>query len=348
MEFWASQEFDQHEQVGLFSDPSSSLRAIIAIHSTALGPAVGGTRFKAYSSDAAALDDALRLSRAMSYKSALAGLPAGGGKAVIIGDPTKIKSRDLLLAYGRFVDRLGGLFMTGEDVGTDLVDVETIAEVTKHVGGTSSAVGDPSVHTAAGVIHGLHAVAERRFGRTDLAGLTVGVQGLGAVGWDVARRLHEAGAKLVVSDIAAERVAAAVAAFAAVPEPTEMIHRAKLDIFTPCALGGIITEQSAAEIQAAAVAGAANNQLATSRAGKILAERDILFAPDYLINAGGIISGLHAASVPSRLAADENDSLGAKLLKIRHRLTEIFEQAAQNGLPPEVAAEDLARSLIKR
>src|SRR5579875_498191 len=191
MHFWDSPEYDQHEQVCLFSDDRTALRAIVAIHSTALGPAAGGTRFKTYASDSAALDDALRLSRAMSYKSALAGLPIGGGKAVIIGDPARIKSRDLLHAYGRFIDRIGNVFATGEDVGINVADMETIAEVTPFVGGTSAGAGDPSIHTAVGVVHGLEAVAERRFGRTDFEGLSVGIQGLGAVGWRVAQRLHE-------------------------------------------------------------------------------------------------------------------------------------------------------------
>ena len=182
MEIWNSPEFDGHEQICLFSDEATGLRAIVAVHSTFRGPAVGGTRFKPYASNGEAIDDALRLSRAMSYKAALAGLPTGGGKAVIVGDPQKLKSRDLLLAYGAFIDRLGGTYSTGEDVGMSMADIDIVSEVTRYVGGTSDGSGDPSVHTAAGVIHGLEAVAMRRLGRNDFDGLRVAIQGLGGGG----------------------------------------------------------------------------------------------------------------------------------------------------------------------
>jgi leucine dehydrogenase len=346
MEFWTSAEYDAHEQVCLFSDPSTSLRAIVAVHSTALGSAAGGTRFMAYESASAALDDALRLSRAMSYKSALADLPIGGGKAVIIGDPAKLKSTDLLLSYGRFIDRLNGWFATGEDVGISGADVRTIAETTRFVGGGTG--GDPSVHTATGVVHGLLAVAERRFGSAGLSNLRIAIQGLGGVGWSLAERLHATGASLVVSDIDATKVEAAVKAFGAVAEPTETIHRAQVDIYAPCALGGVVTERSADEIVAGAVAGAANNQLASASAGERLAKRGILFAPDYVLNAGGIISGLEAVMTLRGQSAEQLAPLEGRLKKIRERLLEIFDLSAETGQPPEQAAEMLARRLIAR
>lgn len=346
MELWKSAEYDAHEQVCLFTDPHTSLRAIVAIHSTALGDAAGGTRFMAYPSDSAALDDALRLSRAMSYKSALADLPIGGGKAVIIGDPSHLKSRDLLLSYGRFIDRLNGSFVTGEDVGISGADVSTMREATRYVG--SGTGGDPSVHTATGVMHGLRAVAERRFGTPELTGLRIAIQGLGAVGWGVAEHLHAAGAALVVSDIDPSKVEAAVSSFGAVAVPTEMIHRAEVDIYCPCALGGVINDQSAEEIVGGAVAGAANNQLASASAGERLAQRGILFAPDYVLNAGGIISGLEAVMALKGRSSEITAPLEERLQKIRNRLSEIFDLAAEIGRPPEQAAEMLARRLIGR
>lgn len=348
MGLWSSAEFDNHEQVCFFSDEETGLKAIVAIHSTARGPAAGGTRFKAYESEDAALDDALRLSRAMSYKSALAGLPVGGGKSVILGDPARIKTRQLLHAYGRFIDRIGQTYATGEDVGMSVADIETVNEVTPFVGGTSVGAGDPSVHTAVGIVHGLHAVLKWQFERDDFAGIKVAVQGLGAVGWGVAERLHAAGARLVVSDVRKDQVERAVEQFAASAAPVDRIHEAEVDIYAPCALGGVITEATATEVRARAVAGAANNQLATPEAGAILARRGILFAPDYVLNAGGIISGLEATnSMPGRSKVDF-PRLEDSLAQIHDRLIEIFERAAGEGRPPEVAAEEMARELIGR
>ncbi len=349
MSVWASPEFDQHEQVCFFSDAASGLRAIVAIHSTALGPAAGGTRFRAYVHDDLALDDALRLSRAMSYKCALAGIPCGGGKAVILGDPARIKSRALLHAYGRFINRIGQSFATGEDVGMSVADIETIREVSPFIGGTATAgAGDPSVHTAIGVLHGLRAVLERRFGRGDFAGLRIAVQGLGAVGHGVAARLHAAGARLTVADIRPEAVAQAVAEWDAAVVPTDEIHKAEVDIYMPCALGGVITAESARSIRAGAVAGAANNQLASAEAGTILADRGILFAPDYVINAGGVISAMEEYfKMPGRAGAAP-PPLDARLASIYDRLAAIFERAAAETLPPAVTAERMAREMIGR
>ncbi|MEA1943026.1 MAG: Glu/Leu/Phe/Val dehydrogenase dimerization domain-containing protein [Pseudomonadota bacterium] len=345
---WQSREFDDHEQVCFFSDEATGLRAIIAIHSTTLGPAVGGTRFKEYETDAEAIDDALRLSRAMSYKSALAGLPFGGGKAVVIGAPARLKGRPLLHSFGHYLNRVGPYFATGEDVGMTVEDIDIIREVSPFVGGTSDGAGDPSVHTAAGLVHGLHAVARCRFGKSDLQGLRVAIQGLGAVGWRLAERLHAAGASLVVADVRAERTEAAAKLFGAVAMPPEQIHAADVDIYAPCALGGVITDRHAREIVAGAVAGAANNQLASERAGEILAERGILFAPDYVINAGGVISGLEAASQMPGRARETLLPLDERLTTIHDRLVEIFERSRRERTRPELVAEAIARELIGR
>jgi leucine dehydrogenase len=348
MRFWASPEFDDHEQICLFSDRETGLRAIVAIHSTALGTAVGGTRFRYYGDDGLALDDALRLSRAMSYKSALAGLPCGGGKSVIMGDPDRMKTKPLLHAYGRFINRIGSTFATGEDVGMSVADIETVREISPFVGGTSDGAGDPSVHTAVGVMHGLRAVLEHQFGRNDFKGVSVAIQGLGAVGWKVAERLHAAGARLTVADVRRQTAERAVAEFGAAIVLPENIHAEEVDIYSPCALGGVITEQIVPVIRARAVAGAANNQLASRQAGAALAARGILYAPDFVINAGGIISGLDAYfKMPGRNGS-ETVPLDTRLARIHGRLMEIFQRAASEHRPPEAAAEQMARELIGR
>jgi len=348
MQIWDSPEFDAHEQVCLFADEATGLKAIVAVHSTHLGPSAGGTRFKSYASDGDAVDDALRLSRAMSYKSALAGLPVGGGKAVIIGDPDRLKSRDLLHAYGAFIDRLGGIFSTGEDVGMGMADIDIVSEMTRHVGGTSTGSGDPSIATAVGVIHGLRAVAEHRFGKSGFGGLRIAVQGLGAVGMGVAERLHAEGAELVVSDIRPEAIANAATRFGAEEAPVDEIHGVRADIFCPCALGGILNETSVAEIRAAAVAGAANNQLASAAAGESLAARNILFAPDYVMNAGGIISGITGSENRKRRDGTAFPPLEESLAVIRQRLLDIFTRAEGEGRTPELIAQHLACELIGR
>jgi len=347
MNVWRSAEFDGHEQICVFTDEKVGLKAIVAIHSTALGPAAGGTRFKPYARDDDALDDALRLSRAMSYKSALAGLPVGGGKAVIIGDPRALKSTDLLHAYGRFIDRIGRTFATGEDVGITVADMDRIAEVTPFVGGTSRGI-DPSIPTAEGVVQGLRAVLKRLFGTDCFDGVRLAVQGLGAVGWGVAERLHAQGARLVVADIREERVQQAVTAFNARSAACDTIHAVDCDIFVPCALGGVISKASVIELKSKAVAGSANNQLASPEAGAMLARRGILFAPDYVINAGGIISGIiGAASLPGREMRGL-PPLDAAIEAIYDRLMVIFDHAEASQVTPEIAAERMARKMIGR
>ena len=348
IDVWSSREYDEHEQVCMFADKKVGLQCIVAIHSTKLGPACGGTRFKAYENNTVALEDALRLSRAMSYKSALAGLPVGGGKGVIIGDPRLIKSRELLHAYGRFINRIGQTFATGEDVGMSVADVETIAEVSPYMAGTSANSGDPSIPTATGVVHGLRAVVKWQFKQDGFKGLRAAIQGLGAVGWGVAKELHAEGAQLVVADVREEVVAAAVAQFGATAVSPDDIHRADVDLYVPCALGGVVTELSATEIRAKAVAGAANNQLASPKAGHILADRGILFGPDYVLNAGGIISGVQALNtIPGREQV-EVPPLGDSLAAIYNRVLQIFARAEVEGTTPEAAAEQMAREILGR
>lgn len=348
MSVWCSPEFDQHEQVCFFSDPASGLQAIVAIHSTALGPAVGGTRFRAYATVQDAVDDALRLSRAMSYKSALAGLPFGGGKAVIVGDPARLKTDALLRAYGGFLNRIGDVFATGEDVGLSVRDCEVIREATPFVGGTESAgAGDPGVHTAEGVFHGLRAVLKARFGASRFEGVHISLQGLGAVGWRLCERLHAAGARLTVSDLRAERVQRAQLEFGVAAVNPGEAHSVEADIYAPCALGAVITEESIRELRAPAVAGAANNQLAQPEMGALLHGRGVLFAPDYVINAGGVIgSAEEMIRMPGRSLADGLAPLDVRLAAIETRLLTIFDRAAAEQTPPEVTAARWAREIL--
>lgn len=348
MSIWESAEYDAHEQLCFFSDEETGLRALVAIHSTALGPAAGGTRFKPYASDSLAVDDALRLSRAMSYKSALAGLPVGGGKAVIIGDPAKIKDRALLRAYGKFLNRIGSHFATGEDVGMSVADMDIVSEVSPYVGGTTAGRSDLAAHTATGVLHGLHAVLNRRFGCGDFGGVRIAVQGLGAVGWGVAERLHAAGAELLVADVRAEQAERAQRELGATIIDPEEIHAQPVDIYAPCALGGVINRDSIGELRAGAVAGAANNQLANAEAGEQLMQRGILFAPDYVINAGGIISGLASAPAMPGRAMPALRPIEQSLAAIGPRLALIFDRSAAEGRPPQVTAEAMAREIIGR
>ena len=349
MSVWESVEFDGHEQVCYFTDPASGLRTIVAIHSTALGPAAGGTRFMAYESDALALDDALRLSRAMSYKSAIAGIPVGGGKSVIIGDPARLKSVELLHAYGRFIDRIGHDYVTGQDVGFTTEDIDTMRDVTPYAGGTEGGGnGDSAIHTAKGIIYGLEAVLKCRFQTSSFDDVRLAIQGLGGVGWRVAEALHARGAKLTVTDVRQELVGRAIDKLGASYLPPAEVHSADVDIFVPCALGGVITDETAQTIKARAVAGSANNQLATPSAGEALAANDILYAPDFVINAGGIISAMEEYyKMPGRVRFAE-DPLETRLAQIKERLFDIFSRSAAEGLRPEVKAIKMAQELIGR
>jgi valine dehydrogenase (NAD+) len=330
-----------HEQVVFCADDETGLRAIIGIYSTALGPALGGTRFHSYPSEAAALADVLELSRAMAYKNALAGLDHGGGKAVIIGDPAVAKTEALLMAYGRFVDSLGGRYVTACDVGTYVSDMDVVGRTTRFATGRSEAsggAGDSSVLTAYGVFQGMRASAAHLWGTPSLAGRTVGVAGVGKVGRHLVGHLVEDGAAVVVTDVS-ERAVDAVRGthpgVTVVPD-TETLVRADLDIYSPCALGHALTDGVVETLRAKVVCGGANNQLAHPGIEKQLAERGILYAPDYCVNAGGVIQ------VADELHGFSFERARAKAALIFDTTTRVFELAAEEGVPPAVAADRLA------
>ena len=281
----------EHEKVALWSDPSSAYRGVIAVHSTALGPAVGGTRFWNYASDEEASLDALRLSRGMTYKSALAGLPFGGGKAVIIGDNRTPHRESIFRAHGRFVESFGGCYITAEDVGTTPADMEYVRMETRHVAGLAGRSGNPSPVTAHGVLRAMQAAAKHRWGNDDLKGVSVAVQGCGSTGYNLSKELHARGARLVVTDVDAARAERAAQEFDATAVAPEEILEAGADIYAPCALGGVINDRTLARLKAGIVVGSANNQLAEERHGDALEELGVTYVPDYLANSGGLING---------------------------------------------------------
>ena len=339
MAYFEHPEFDGHQQTLFCHDVASGLRAIIAVHNTNLGPALGGCRMWPFESEEAALTDALRLSKGMTYKSALAGLSLGGGKCVVIGDPRKDKSDALLRALGRFVDSLGGLYITAEDVGIKVRDVEVIGQTTAHVAGIpAKGSGDPSPATAFGVYRGILAAVKHKLGQDDLRGIRVAVQGLGNVGYHLCRYLADDGAELLVADINDASVERAVQAFDAKAAPVDKIHAQAVDVYAPCALGATINDRSLPEIQATIVAGSANNQLAEERHGKMLADAGKLYAPDYVINAGGVIYISHESP-----DFDEGRAF-AQVARIGDTLAEIFKMAEAQGCCTAKAADRLAES----
>jgi leucine dehydrogenase len=330
-----------HEQIVLAHDPSAGYRGIIAIHSTILGPALGGTRFWSYASDDEAIVDALRLARGMTYKNAVAGLNLGGGKAVIIGD-NKTKSRELIFrAHGRFVESLGGRYITAEDVGTSTADMDYVHMETKNVSGLAGRSGDPSPVTAHGVFRAIQASAKDRWGNDDIANRTVAVQGCGHVGYFLAKELHEAGAKLVVTDIDPERVKRVVSEFGARPVAPEEIYGVEADLFAPCALGAIVNDKTIPQLKVEIVAGAANNQLLEERHGDELERKGILYAPDYVANAGGVIN------VYSELAGWTSARAFRKADEIYDTVLRVFSIARQDKVPTYQAADRLAEQRIR-
>lgn len=285
-------EFNHHEQIVFCHDKASGLQAIIAVHNTHRGPALGGCRMWPYESTQEAIKDVLRLSTGMTYKSALANLPLGGGKAVIIGDPRKDKTPALLMALGGFIEKMSGKYITAEDSGTSVNDIATIGKTTQFVSGiaeNSAEGGDPSPSTALGTFVGLKAAVKHQLNTDNLNGLRIAIQGMGNVGFRLAKQLSEAGAQLIVTDIYTENVDRAVKELGATAVKPHEIYRVDADVFSPCAMGGIINDETIEELKVSVIAGAANNQLATEEHGHLLAERNILYAPDYVINAGGII-----------------------------------------------------------
>ncbi len=336
-------EFDDHEQVVFCHDAASGLKAIIAIHNTNLGPALGGCRMWPYADEAEALTDALRLSRGMTYKSALAGLAYGGGKSVIIGDPRRDKSEALFRAMGRFVDSLNGRYTVAEDVGISVPDVETMARETTHVAGvTSGGAGDPSPATAYGVFMGIKAAAKHRLGVENLKGLRIAVQGVGHVGYYLCRYLAAEGAELLVADIAQDSLDRVVREFDAQVVAPDAITTAAVDIYAPCALGATVNDETLPQLQAAIVAGSANNQLAEARHGAALRERGILYAPDYVINAGGVINISHEGP-----GYDEGKAF-AHVAQIHDTLLEIFRRAETAKMATSEAADRLAEERFQK
>jgi valine dehydrogenase (NAD+) len=336
----------EHEQVVFANDPATGLKAIIAIHSTALGPALGGTRFHPYASTADALRDVLNLSRGMSYKAALAGLDLGGGKAVIIGDPATAKSEALLRAYGRHVQSLGGRYYTACDVGTYSVDMDQVARECTFVTGRTVAhggAGDSSVLTAYGVFQGMRAAAQVVWGTTSLAGRTVGVAGVGKVGSHLVRHLVEDGASVVVTDVlpaAVERVREEFPSVQVVASEAALVA-SPLDVYAPCALGDAITDAVIEVLSAKIVCGAANNQLAHPGVEKALEERGILYAPDYCVNAGGLVQ------VADELEGFSFDRAQQRAARIFDTTLQVFELAASDGVPPAIAADRLAERRMR-
>ncbi len=343
---WSLPDFDAHEDVHFFHDRETGLRAIIAIHSTYLGPAAGGARYWSYADGDDALTDALRLSRGMSYKNAMAGLPSGGGKAVVLKDKVG-KTEARLEALGRMIDLLGGRYVTAEDVGMTDADMRVIARTTSHVSGLpvadGAAGGNPGPSTALGVFLGLKAAVRHKLGRDDVRGLHVVIQGVGSVGGDLARYLAAEGATLTIADVDAAKVRALVAELGCKAVSTDDVMRVSADVFSPCALGAILDQDGIDALDVAVVAGAANNQLATPADGERIFRRGILYAPDYVINAGGIIN-----VVTEYLGAGNADDVRRKVEKIPERLVEIFEASDRDRLPTDQVADMIARRLIGR
>ncbi|MFN2545295.1 MAG: Glu/Leu/Phe/Val dehydrogenase [Actinomycetota bacterium] len=335
----------EFEEVVFFHDASSELHGIVAIHSTTLGPALGGTRFYPFKTEEDALRDVLRLARGMTFKAAAAGLDLGGGKAVIIGDPKRIKTEELLRAYGRFLDSLGGRYVTAEDVGTTGDDMDMIRRETRHVTGVSPAMGgsgDPSPVTAWGVYQGLIACAEEAWKDASLRGRRVAVQGVGKVGFHLVKHLHEAGASVVVSDVDVDAVARAVREFGVDTAEPDKIHAEECDIFAPCALGAIIRDDTIPSLRCRVVAGAANNQLAAPEHGEQLRELGILYAPDYIINAGGLMN------VADELRGYDRQRAMRQVEGIYRTLRDIFQWAKEKDISTGRAADEFALRRAQR
>ena len=339
MNVFDSPDFDSHETVAFFDDKATNLKCIIAIHSTALGPACGGTRMYPYASTDAALTDVLRLSRGMSYKSAIADLPLGGGKAVIIGDPAKDKSEARLLAYAEAINALGGRYVTAMDVGIRPADMPVIARGTKFIAGydqPGKTGGDSGPLTALGVFVGLKAAVKHRLGADTVKGLTVAIQGLGKVGMGVAKRLHEEKAKLIVADINEDLVRRAADAFGAHIASPDDVVTVECDVLSPNALGAILDERTIPQLRTHVVAGGANNQLARDEHGAMLTERGILYAPDYAINGGGIIR------VAGQICGWDDKEIERRTLAIADTLTAIFRRADAEERPTGAIADAMA------
>ena len=335
---------EDYEQVVFCHDRAAGLRAVIAIHSTRLGPSLGGTRYHPYATEAAAVEDVLRLSKGMTYKSAVAGLDLGGGKAVIIGDP-RSKTEHLLRAYGRFVDSLGGRYITAEDVGTTQADMDLILRETPFVTGVSQSLGgsgDPSAATAQGVLYAMRAVAASLWGGASLEGRTVVVSGVGKVGYSLVRHLVEERAVVTVSDLNQAAVDRAAGDFEVTVVPPEKAHAVECDIFSPCALGGVLSPTTIPELRCAAVVGSANNQLLDAGCASLLVEAGVLYAPDYVVNAGGIIN------VAEELRGYDRDRADGQIRRIFDTTANVLATARAEGITTVAAADSMAERRLEQ
>jgi leucine dehydrogenase len=345
MEIFKYMETYDYEQMVICQDKQSGLKAIICIHDTTLGPALGGTRMWTYENEDAAIEDALRLARGMTYKNAAAGLNLGGGKTVIIGDPKKDKNEEMFRAFGRYIQGLNGRYITAEDVGTTVEDMDLIYQETPFVTGVSPAFGssgNPSPVTAYGVYRGMKAAAMEAFGTDSLEGKVIAVQGVGHVAYTLCKHLHEEGASLIVTDINKEAVQRAVDDFGAKAVNIDDIYSVDCDIFAPCALGAIINDDTISKIKAKVVAGAANNQLKETRHGDALHEMGIVYAPDYVINAGGVIN------VADELNGYNRERALKKVETIYDNIASVIEISKRDNIPTYLAADRLAEERIER
>lgn len=332
-----------HEQVVFCHNKDAGLKAIIAIHNTVLGPSLGGLRMWPYKTEQDALNDVLRLSRGMTYKNAVAGLNIGGGKAVIIGDPAKDKSEALFRAFGKFVDSLGGRYITAEDVGIDVNDMEYVFRETDYVTGVHQVhggSGDPSPFTAYGTMQGLMATLNKKYGDEDVGRHSYAVQGLGHVGMEFVKLLRERGAKIFVTDINKELVERAVSEYGAEAVGLDEIYDVPADVYSPCALGGTINEHTLPRLKAKIICGAANNQLANNEAGEEVQKRGILYAPDYAVNAGGVMN------VSLEIDGYNRERAMRMMRTIYHNLGRIYEISARDNIPTYLAADRLAEERI--
>lgn len=330
----------EHERLASCSD-ENGYHGLIAIHSARLGPAVGGTRYWQYRNEAEAIEDVLRLARGMTYKNALAGVPFGGGKSIVLKNERLTDRETIFRTHGRFVETFGGRYITAEDVGTSPEDMEHIRKETRHVGGLMSGSGNPSPVTARGVFRALQAAAKYRWGSEMLVGRAVAIQGCGSVGYYLASYLHAAGARLIVSDVDAQKIERVVNEFGAAAVGADEIYAVEADVFAPCALGGVINDQTIGRLKSEVVVGAANNQLLEARHGDLLAALDILYAPDYAANAGGVINGCR------ELLGWDEARAAAKVDEIYDTVLNIFQIAAAQDIPTHQAADRLAEARFR-
>src|SRR5690625_7550 len=345
MEIFSNMKIDNYEQLVFAYEQTSGLKAIIAIHDTTLGPALGGVRMWTYDSEAEAVEDALRLAKGMTYKNAAAGLNLGGGKAVIIGDPTKDKNEAMFRAFGRYIQSLNGRYITAEDVGSTVDDMDTIYTETDYVTGTSNAgsSGNPAPVTAYGIYKGIKATAAEAFGTDDLSGKVIAVQGVGNVAFRLCDHLHKEGAQLIVTDIDRKAVNRAVEQFGAKAVDPDEIYDVECDIFSPCALGAVINDETISRLNAKVIAGSANNQLATNQHGQMLFEKGIVYAPDFVINAGGVIN------VADELLPNGYNQARAmkKVEQIYTNLQKVYEISKRDNIPTYLAADRMAEERIQ-